>query len=110
MKSVLIFFAVIIVIAIFILIVYQVKTISGTQSEESISDISETTLMVYRDNCARCHGSNGEGFGDKPAINNTSMTIEEIKNVIQNGLAQMPAFQNIKDPVLTELAEYVSGM
>lgn len=109
MKKALIFFALIIVVAVFILIVYQVKTISGSQSDDSTANISSVAVSVYVDNCARCHGSDGGGFGDKPAIDNTKMNVEEIKIVIQYGLAKMPAFQNIMDPVLSELAEYISS-
>jgi len=37
------------------------------------------------------------------------MNIEEIKDVILNGLEKMPSFQNITDPSLSELAEYVKN-
>ena len=109
MKKALIFFALIIVVAVFILVVYQVKTISGSQGEDSTANISSAAVSAYVDNCARCHGSDGGGFGDKPAIDNTNRNVKEIKSVIQYGLEKMPAFQNIKDPALSELAEYVSS-
>lgn len=109
MKKVMIYFALVIILVVLIFVVYQVKTISGSKSVQSDINISATTVSVYVDNCVRCHGRGGEGFGDKPAINNTSLNIEEIKNVILKGLEKMPAFQNINDPVLTEMAEYVKN-
>ncbi len=34
----------------------------------------------------------------------------EIKEIIKNGLDEMPSFSNIPDPALSKLAEYVSKL
>jgi len=107
MKKIFIFFALLFFVVFIIFVIYQIKTISGSQSIQNSTKISATTVTAYVDNCARCHGNGGEGFADKPAINNTSMDVEEIKVVILNGLEKMPSFQNIKDPSLSEIAVYV---
>lgn len=109
-KTLLIFLAVVILIAAFILIVYQVKMISGTQSESTSDDISKTAVLAYTDNCARCHGNAGEGVGTNPAIADNGYSADHIKVIIQSGLPSMSAFPNIKDPVLTELATLVSQL
>jgi len=108
MKRVIIIFTFIIIAAFFIFVVNWIKTISGSQSKHIVIKISPTTVSAYVDNCARCHGRSGEGFRDKPAIANTELNVDEIKRIIQHGRAKMPAFQNIKEPTLSEIAEYVS--
>ena len=110
MKRALIVFATLLVAAFFIFFIYHIKTISGSQTKDISKITSATSIAEYVDNCARCHGRSGEGFGDKPPIANTRLNVDEIKRVIQNGLAKMPAFQNIKDPTLSEIAEYVRNL
>lgn len=107
MKRALIVVAIMLFAAIFIFYVCHIKTISGSQRKDIIKITPGSSIAVYNDNCARCHGRSGEGFGDKPPIANTRLTVDEIKRIIQSGLEKMPVFQNIKDPTLSEIAEYV---
>ena len=109
-KTPLIFIVVVIAAAAFVLIVYQVKTMSGSGTIEEQGETSPAITAAYKNHCARCHGASGEGFGDKPHIQNNGRTVEEIKDIIQNGLDNMPAFSLIKDPILTDLAKFVSRL
>jgi mono/diheme cytochrome c family protein len=65
------------------------------------SDILEVQLdsamTLYAENCAVCHGLNGEGIGANPALNNpalATMPFEEIVKVIARGryATAMPAW------------------
>ena len=108
-KNLFILFSVICVAVLFF-IIYQVKTISGSQQTEISSNVSVEILSVYQDNCSRCHGKSGQGYATKPILQNNHYTAEEIKKIINFGLDEMPSFPSIKDPVLTGLAEYVSRL
>ena len=69
---------------------------------------------VYRQNCAACHGPRGEGVtgSNAPALK-TAHPLDDVKNVIGRGSAEMPAMAAILTPeqidavsryVLVELA------
>lgn len=109
MKKLLFIILSVICVAVLFLIIYQVKTISGSQQTEISSNVSAEILSVYQDNCSRCHGKSGQGYAAKPVLQNNHYAAEEIKKIITFGLDEMPSFPAIKDPVLTELAEYVSS-
>ena len=110
MKKFFVVFFILIIVAVVIFIIYEVKTISGSQQAEMKDDVSPQVLSVYQNNCARCHGKDGEGYDTKPVLHNNNHTIEEIKNIVNNGLDEMPAFPTIKEPILTDLAKYVSNL
>lgn len=109
-KTSLVYLAVIIVIAVFVLIIYQVKTISGSKADMEDIAKNELAIAAYKENCSRCHGENGQGYGANPTLIDNDYPVEELKNIIQNGLDQMPAFPNIKEPTKTQLAGYVAGL
>ena len=108
MKKILLFLLAVIVVVGLFFVIYQVKTFSGTQQAATSNKISAKTISTYQENCLRCHGKKGQGYDIKPELQNISYSIEEIKNIVRAGLDEMPAFPTIKDPVLTELAEYIS--
>ena len=105
-KKSLIFFAVLIIIAAALLIIFQLNLVQNG----SVQMISAEAKKAYRHNCARCHGANGEGFDDFPEIQGTDLTAEEIKTLISNGQGEMPAFADIKDPLLSQLANLVKNL
>ena len=109
-KTPLIIAASIVAIAIVIIVIWQVKTISGTSAIEDTASKTSQISIVYKANCARCHGDNGQGFGDKPSIQDTGYTADEIKEIVKGGLDEMPSFSNIAEPTLTQLSEYVSNL
>lgn len=57
----------------------------------------DEAMTLYAENCAVCHGLNGEGIGATPALNNpalVTMPFEEIQKTISRGRYQtaMPAW------------------
>jgi hypothetical protein len=80
-----------------------------------IDDISGTTynvnyqqlVIIYQENCARCHGINGEG---DVSLRGGKYSVDDIKQIIRDGSDLMPAFTNIKEPFLSELAKYVHNL
>lgn len=79
---------------------------------------------AFKDNCATCHGSGGQGGKGYPNLNDDSWlwggTPEEIYQTLQYGIrsghskariSMMPAFQGIlKDSDIEEAAEYVVSL
>lgn len=101
----------IIFIIIVFIVIWYVKSISGSgEIEESSINTSSKVKDIYQKNCARCHGNHGQGFIDKPSIKNTGYSAEEIKQIISKGLNDMPSFSNISEPDLSNLAKYVSQL
>jgi len=70
--------------------------IISAQGEVLAVQIDEA-MTLYAENCAVCHGLNGEGIGATPALNNpalVTMPYEEIQKTISRGRYQtaMPAW------------------
>ncbi len=95
--------AVFLIVAVLI-IFYQIKT----ENKTTISQFKVYNLAVYQDNCARCHGTTGEGFDSNPSLQGNNLSPEEVRHIIRFGRADMPSFPNIQEPNLTQLAELVS--
>jgi mono/diheme cytochrome c family protein len=59
---------------------------------------AEAGTVLFRDNCARCHGANLEGSKKAPAIaeirTKKHWTDERITNRILNGEGKMPPFRD----------------
>jgi len=48
---------------------------------------------VYDKQCSKCHGKYGEGHPDRgPSLQTTTLSMEDIKNVILNGKGKMPGY------------------
>jgi mono/diheme cytochrome c family protein len=109
-KTPLLYLAVVTFIVGLIIIIYQVKRMSDIQNVDNKKSYSAATLSSFEQNCARCHGKNGEGYGENPSLVDNGYKVDEIKEIIQKGLDTMPAFPNIKDPILSEIAAYVADM
>jgi len=65
--------------------------------EEVLAVQLDEAMTLYAENCAVCHGLNGEGIGATPALNNpalVTMPFEEIQKTIARGRYQtaMPAW------------------
>lgn len=64
------------------------------QPEEGTNETGETSLATqgeeaYQKSCISCHGANLEGRAG-PALNNLTLSKEEIVDVIKNGRGSMP--------------------
>jgi len=44
----------------------------------------------YNENCSGCHGLKGEGVGNFPKIAGTTLSLDDFKDIIQNGRGEMP--------------------
>jgi len=67
-------------------------------------------MKTYGQYCASCHGKFGEGAASFPSLQASSLTIEEIKDIITNGRGDMERIDHIKEPMLTKLAEFVKKL
>ncbi len=70
-------------------------TTSPATSSPQVSASAEQLAMggaAYQQNCAACHGASGEGIpgSNAPALN-TQLDFIEVKNIVTNGNAEMPA-------------------
>ena len=95
---------IILIIAIFFLVNFLLFT---GQDDDYIPEISDPSF-VYQQACVRCHGERGEGEGLLyPDLSQETLAEEEVFNIVRNGEFFMPAFPNIPDSTLNNLAEYV---
>ena len=67
----------------------------------------DEAMTLYAENCAVCHGLNGEGIGATPALNNpalVTMPFEEIQKTIARGRYQtaMPAWSLLDGGALSD--------
>ena len=93
----------------FVIIIFFLLS-SGSRSNVSNSQLNknqEQLLAVYQNYCSRCHGMPDDG---NKVFSAENYSIEEIRELIYNGGSYMPGFQNIKEPVLTELARFVQNL
>jgi mono/diheme cytochrome c family protein len=68
--------------------------------------------VLFRDNCARCHGANLEGTKKAPAIaeirKKKHWTDERITNRILNGAGKMPPFrESVSEEQIQQLIAYL---
>ena len=117
-KNPAVFFTILFLLALVLLVVYKLETdplkhfqlsAPGQNHQHTHDHENEITAIyaLYKQNCLDCHGPFGGGLGSYPFINKTELNIDQIKELIQNGKGEMPAFRNIKEPELTKLAELV---
>ena len=79
------------------------------QQQEPHMEFGEA-MTVYGQACASCHGKFGEGVAGFPSIQNTSLTVDEIKKIIREGKGNMPSFNQIEEPMLTRLADFIKKL
>jgi quinoprotein glucose dehydrogenase len=71
------------------------------KKEDESKPLSETVAgrgqKVYGNNCMSCHGTNREGNGVNPALQNITKkyTAHQILNIVNNGRGMMPSFEQI---------------
>jgi mono/diheme cytochrome c family protein len=67
------------------------ETLPENKSNQQLT--SENGLDIYTNNCVVCHGEKGDkGLMGAPNLSNSSMTLEQRIEIIQNGKNTMPAF------------------
>ncbi|MBD3225143.1 MAG: hypothetical protein GF313_10470 [Caldithrix sp.] len=96
----------------FIILIVAVL-ISGTYfflrtGDSDYTPQTDDVRMIYREACAQCHAIDGSGSGLLyPAFNSHNLSIDQIKQAIQQGDFMMPAYRKIKGDTLQELARHV---
>ena len=103
---------VLLIVALVVIVAYKIQTdpFNNTSSSESGSEMTEelgSIYTVFQHNCLTCHGRNGEGQSGFPSLQKSTLSVDEIKQLISTGRGNMPAFPHITEPQLSELAEMV---
>ncbi|MBN2424859.1 MAG: cytochrome c [Calditrichaceae bacterium] len=112
-KKAVIFFAVLISLALALIVLFKVQTdpLENFVSSESAGfqhyPELEKAIILYQKNCNTCHGSFGEGMSGNPRLREIKLTVDQIKTIIRNGQDEMPAFPDIQEPELSRLAELI---
>ncbi|WP_173916310.1 menaquinol-cytochrome c reductase cytochrome b/c subunit [Halobacillus sp. Marseille-Q1614] len=80
------------------------------EAEETEIDTEAAGYEIYQNNCASCHGGNLEGQGNYPALLDTQLPEENIKDIAQNGIGEMPEgiFEGSEEE-LNALAAFVAN-
>lgn len=65
---------------------------------------------IFLKNCATCHGNEGGGTSQAKGLRGRSLDRDYVKKIIQTGNTVMPRFHFIREPMLSELAEYVHDL
>lgn len=86
--------------------------LSPPVNAEEIEEIAATSgrgAALYAEACQICHGSDRSGQDGIPALEGISarMSEEEIRAVIQNGRATMPAFSHLEQAELDAIVAYL---
>lgn len=88
-----------------ILTILTAIMISGcTKTNEFTPEINADSDAIFKLACAECHNPVG---GQIFVLDGDRASVAAISNQISTGSMTMPSFPNIKDDVLTKLAQYV---
>ncbi|MFN7928532.1 MAG: cytochrome c [Blastocatellia bacterium] len=83
------------------------QTSSG---EIAVKDVAATRALFASQQCATCHGNNGEGGVGAKLTTGLPMqrSLAQIETQIKNGSGVMPAFQDkLSEEQIQELAKFV---
>ena len=85
------------------------------QAQDAKPEGSLTSNPVYEKNCAKCHGKTAEGrFMAGPSLASgkaTSMSADELRNVITNGKHHMPKFgEKLSSADIDVLVDQIQAM
>ncbi len=103
MNAKLIFLAIVLVLAGAIIAIFL--TGSGKEFYRLVDDGPGAEL--YQSNCAKCHGTQGEGVASYADIRKSKRSKAEILKLISKGSGEMPAFPDFSESELNLLVEYV---
>ena len=72
---------------------------------------AEIGKAIYTQKCTPCHGASGDAnIAGAKNLKTTTMSAEELKNIIKNGNGGMPAFGSLTDEQIAELVEYLKTL
>jgi|SRR5690625_516487 len=73
------------------------------------SDGEATPDEIYKKNCASCHGQDlSGGAGPDLATIGSKYSAQEIEDIIENGIGNMPAQKKVAEDDRTTLAQWLS--
>ena len=75
-----------------------------------ITNCAGPTEKLYIEKCSKCHGEDGTGKSANVDFTRQKFSTEKIKNSILHGKGEMANIPGIKEPELTQLANYVAEM
>jgi cytochrome c-type biogenesis protein CcmH len=107
------FFFSLILIALMVVVFYQLSSDPFKKEASGSGDVvvnphqDDAIIGLYARECASCHGTVGQGVAGNPNLQNSRLSLAEIKSIISEGKGAMPAFPQIREPQLSELAELV---
>ncbi len=108
MNKKLLFLAILLLFSGFIVVFFLSQ--SGKEFYSIYADDSEMAgALLYNNNCAKCHGFEGEGIASYPPIRNSTLSQEAIQKIIVKGYHEMPAFPNLSENDLQLLVNYVGN-
>jgi mono/diheme cytochrome c family protein len=87
------------------------QSVTGPRSGGDQQDTMRGRL-VFRLNCASCHGLQAEGRGVAPPLVNVGLSREEVEAAVRGGIPPlMPAFGNrLRSDQIQAVAEYVASL
>jgi len=86
---------------------------AATPAQPTAEDLMAEGASIYRNQCARCHGDNGEGqrqghdAAPRLAGNFARLSVGEIAVQVLRGGSYMPPFQSLSDREIAAVTSYV---
>lgn len=82
---------------------------SGSEGDDSGDTSVAAGEQAYKDSCASCHGNDLEG-GAGPALEGvgSDYSVEEIEDIIENGIGSMRPMKSVTDEDRTAIAEWLA--
>ncbi len=75
---------------------------------DQVAGVTDQGRTIYMADCAFCHGAEREG-GVAVALDNSSLSSEELRDVISNGVNAMPAFPSYGEEELDRIVAYLES-
>ncbi len=93
-----------------IALIYSSTVLWACSGKESQPAYRKTAARnYYIQNCASCHGDNGQGTMMGVDLTKSPMDKETMKQIIIQGSARMPRFQ-VSEPLLSDLADWIKKL
>jgi len=112
----LIFFASLMLLALIIVVYYQIETnpfknATEVQTQEQANPhASDEGMALYGQYCASCHGGFGEGTGKNPPLKETKLDHGQIHDIIRTGKGIMPAYPDLTEQQVHQVVLFVEKL
>jgi len=85
---------------------FEVKQKSSVEAKNPHQS-EDPAIALFTNNCARCHGSFGQGQGGNPSLRKIQLSPQQIEKIIRSGRGRMPSFDQFSDEQLHMLSQLV---